>query len=413
MSEFGRALKAYMQQQHIAVRELARRSGYSAGYVSELRRGLKHPSPEAARDIDDALAVGGKLAALVPAVAAIAAPSGLVHALHGSARDLKDWDATSEARDVMSWVTGTNASDDVIGELAGAANYLAEAHARLPIARILLEVLGVHRAIQSLLRGGRQRLSQARELLRIDSALLAHACLLLGDLGQHETARIYGNAALLCAQESEADEGIAWTAMAKTARWQDRFAEAAELAGHGFQVSRQASVRAELAYREANAVALFGDVTRAQAALQRADRAADGLDDDGTSAWSFSRGRQAIFTLSVCIHTGDPDGALRAAIEADAYWDAGGGMVTATWAQVRAGAAMAHLLKDSLDGAAAQLTQVLELPPDQRIRTVTGYMDEVSEMLQARRFASSPLAAELREQIREFSVSGMTEEQGS
>lgn len=221
---------------------------------------------------------------------------------------------------------------------------------------------------------------------------------------------MYGNAALLCAQEAEADEGLAWTAMAKTARWQDRFAEAAGLAARGFEASGKTPVRAELAYREANAVALFGDASRAREALKMAVRVSEGLDDDGVSAWSFSRGRQAVFTLSVCIHTGDPDGALRAAQEADAYWDSGGGKVTATWAQVRAGAAMAHLLKGSLDGAAGQLTPVLELSPDQRIRTVTGYLDQISLMLQARPFAGSPLATRLGERIREFNVAGVTAE---
>ena len=305
----------------------------------------------------------------------------------------------------MTWVTATNASDDAITELARGAGYLAEAHGRMPARKVLSEVLGMHRAVHAVLRGGRQRLAQTRELLRIDSALLAHACLLLGDLGQYEEARAYGTAALLCAQEAGADEGLAWTAMAKTARWQDRFAEAAGLAARGFEASGKAPVRAELAYREANAIALFGDAPRARDALQKADRAAEGLDDDGTSAWSFSRGRQAIFTLSVCVHTGDPDGALRAAQEADAYWETGGGKVTATWAQVRAGAAMAHLLKDSLDGAAGQLGPVLELPPDQRIRTVTGYLDEISAMLRAH-FAGSPLAAQLGEEIREFTAAG-------
>jgi hypothetical protein len=224
---------------------------------------------------------------------------------------------------------------------------------------------------------------------------MAHACLLLGDLGKYEAARLYGSAALLCAQEAEADEGLAWTAMAKTARWQDSYAEAAGLAARGFDASRRTQVRAELAYREANAIALFGDTPRAREALTKAKCVSDGLDDGGTSAWSFSRGRQAIFTVSVCIHTGDPDGALRAAREADAYWDAGGGKVTATWAQVRAGAAMAHLLKDSLDGAAGQLAPVMELPPDERIRTVTGYLDEISVMIRARRFAGSAAAVEL------------------
>jgi hypothetical protein len=66
---------------------------------------------------------------------------------------------------------------------------------------------------------------------------------------------------------------------------------------------------------------------------------------------------------------------------------------------------MAHLLKNSLDGAAGQLSPVLELPADQRIRTVTGYLDEISAMLRAH-FASSPLAAQLGEQIREFTAAG-------
>jgi hypothetical protein len=345
-----------------------------------------------AHDTDGALAAGGE-------IVQAAAPVDEV----GGTRV-----GEAEALEVMTWVTATNASDDAIAELARSADYLADAHARLPAAKVLREVLGVHRAVQALLRGGRQRLAQTRGLLRIDSVLLAHACLLLGDLGKCEAARAYGSAALLCAQEARADEGVAWSAMAKTARWQDRFAEAAGLSARGFDASGKAPVRAELAYREANATALFGDVPRAREALAKAIRSSEGLDDGGTSVWSFSRGRQAVFTVSVCNHTGDPDGALRAVQEADAYWDAGGGMVTATWAQVRAGAAMAHLLKNSLDGADGQLAPVLEMPPDQRIRTVTGYLEEIAVMLQARRFAGSRLAARLGEQIREFNAADVT-----
>jgi hypothetical protein len=117
--------------------------------------------------------------------------------------------------------------------------------------------------------------------------------------------------------------------------------------------------------------------------------------------------------VSVCVHTGDPDGALRAAEEADAYWNAGGGKVTATWAQVRAGAAMAWVMKGSVDGAAGQLAPVLELPADQRIRTVTGYLDEISEMIRAPRFAGSAVAAQLGEQIREFNAAGAAANTGA
>jgi hypothetical protein len=205
----------------------------------------------------------------------------------------------------MTWITGTNASDDAIAELATTAAYLAEAHTRMPAAELVPEVLGLHRAVHTILRGGRQRLGQTRELLRVDSALLAHACLLLGDLGQYEAARAYGSAALLCAQECRADEGLAWTAMSKTARWQERFAEAAGLA------------------------------------------------------------------------------------------------------------AVAHLLKGSLDGAAGQLAPVLELSPPLRIRTITGYLEAVGAMLAARRFAGSPIATGLIEQIGEFCSSAATTGKGA
>lgn len=390
MADLHAVVQRHLEARCMSLRALAGAVHCDASYLSKALRGVKPCGPRLARDIDTVLEAGGEV---VQAAAD---------------RDPAKGAGAAEALSVMAWVTATNASDDAIAELARGTVYLAEAHGRMPALRVLREVLGMHRAAHALLRGGRQRLAQTRELLRIDSALLAHACLLLGDLGQYEEARAYGTAALLCAQEAEADEGLAWTAMAKTARWQDRYAEAAGLAAHGFETSGEAPVRAELAYREANAIALFGDAPRARDALQKASRAFDGLDAGGTSAWSFSRGRQAIFTLSVCIHTGDPDGALRAAREADAYWDAGGGKVAATWAQVRAGAAMAHLMKNSLDGAARQLGPVLQLPPDQRIRTVTGYLEEISEILRTRPFAGSPLARQLGEEIREFTAAGVT-----
>ena len=314
-------------------------------------------------------------------------------------------DAADEAGNVIAWMAGTNASDDAIEEMARAGSYLAEAHARVAAGKVLSDVIGLHREVQALLQSGRQRLRQTRDLLRIDSGLLAHACLLLGDLGRHEAARDYGTAALLAAQEAEADEGIAWSVKAKTARWQKSFAESAELARRGFEVSGPTPTRVELAYREAIAVAQFGDVSRARTALLRAERAAETVtcDGSGTSVWSFPAARQAIFSLSVAIYTGDPAGALRGAAAADACWSAGDSKVPATWAQVRAGAAMAYLMMDSLDGAAAQIAPMLELPPELRINTVTGYLANLEQMLSHARFADSHLAAELRQQIREFS----------
>ena len=160
----------------------------------------------------------------------------------------------------------------------------------------------------------------------------------------------------------------------------------------------------ELAYREANAIALFGDAPRARKALQQAEHAAEALSGGthGASVWSFPPGRQAIFSLSVALHTGDTSGALRAAATAEADWNSGAPKALATWAQVRAGAAMAHLMLDSLDGAAAQIAPVLDLAPEMRIDTVTGYLHTLDQMLSQPRFAGSALAAALRQQIGDF-----------
>lgn len=387
MSDFTEVVKRLMAERDTGTRALARAVQHDPGYVSRIINGRQPAGPDIARRIDEALGGGGAIIAAAGTAEAAAA-------------------GTAEARDVMEWLSATGTADAAISELSQTAAYLADVHSRMPAPKILGEVMGAHKAVKARMRAGRQRLSQARELARIDSELLAHAALLEGDLGRLDPARDYGSAALMCAQEAGSDEGMAWTVMAKTARWQGRFAEAAGLAARGSSSGTRPGIRAELAYREANAVALFGDALRARTALRRAESIADGLDDDSASAWSFSKPRQAIFSLNVHLRTGDPDGALRAAWTADAYWAAGGVRVTATWAQVRAGAAMAHLLKDSLDGATAELLPVLDLPNEARIRTVTGYLDEVAVMLAFGRFADSGTGSELRDRIAEFCASG-------
>lgn len=162
----------------------------------------------------------------------------------------------------------------------------------------------------------------------------------------------------------------------------------------------------QLAYYEANAAALAGDRARARIALARADRIAGARPDAdmGTSPWSFSPERRAIFALSVALRTGDADGALRAALAADRGWAAGDPHIPGTWAQVRIGAAIAHLLQDSLDGAVEQVTPMLAMPPEFRIATVTGWLADLDRRLASGRYASNPAASDLRQQICGFTA---------
>jgi transcriptional regulator with XRE-family HTH domain len=310
---------------------------------------------------------------------------------------------------LAAWITQTNASDEVIEQIDRASVLLAEQHTTLPARQLLGQVIGLHSKAHLLLRSGRQRLRQTRDLIRIDGDLLAHASVLLGDLGQDDEADAHGQAALLHLAEADASQATASYALAKSARWRRDYATAAELAAHGYEHGPVTPMSVQLASYEANAAALLGDQRRARQALARAEQIASALPDDRPSGspWAFPAERRAIFRLSVLLRTGDPDGALAAAEEADDGWAAGDPMIPGTWAQVRIGAAIAHLLKDSLDGAAEQVTPVLDMDPEYRIATVTGWLADLDEQLEHRRFAGAPQAIALRQQIRRFTTAAL------
>jgi hypothetical protein len=165
----------------------------------------------------------------------------------------------------------------------------------------------------------------------------------------------------------------------------------------------------QLASYEANSAALLGDHDRARQALTRAEQIANALPDQKPSGspWAFPRERLAIFRLSVLLRTGDPDGALRAAEAADEGWASGDPPIPGTWAQIRIGAAIAHLLKDSLDGATEQVTPMLGLAPEYRIATVTGWLADLDSNLARPRFARITQAESLRQQIRDFTIGAL------
>jgi DNA-binding transcriptional regulator YiaG len=316
---------------------------------------------------------------------------------------------SDDVASLTAWITSTNISDEAIEHIEQATAVLADQHTQLHARCVLADVLQLHGKTQTLLRSGKQRLRQTRDLIRIDSDLLAHASVLLGDLGQDQAARAYGNAALLGTQEADTSPARACYALAKTARWQHRYGDAADLARYGCQDGPVTPMSVQLAYYEANAAALAGDTARAKTALARADMFADtpsGL-DAGTSPWSFSPERQAMFALSVALCTGNADGALRAALAADQGWAAGDPHIPGTWAQVRIGAAIAHLLKDVLDGAVEQVTPMLTMPPEYRIATVTGWLADLDRRLASHLYVSSQAASGLRQQIRDFTTSAL------
>lgn len=151
---------------------------------------------------------------------------------------------------------------------------------------------------------------------------------------------------------------------------------------------------------------MLGDVDRARRALHDAQNDACGLPgtDSGLSTWSCPRPRQALYALSVAIHLGDSDAALRAAELADAGWASGDPWLYGVWSLIRIGAGTAHVMKGDVDAASGQLGAVMNLDPPYRISTITGYLADMDTLLARRRFAGDKKAADMREQIRLFTA---------
>jgi len=309
--------------------------------------------------------------------------------------------------DLLAQLTVTSTAGDAIEQIERAAISLAESHTQAPARKILSQVAPLDRRVRSLL-GGKLRLSQQRELYRIESLLLSHACLLLGDLNENALAERYGMAALAFAKEAESDQAVAMTVLAKTFRWQKRFTESMDMASRGFACSPNSPIRVQLASQEANAAALLGLAGRAREALARAERAAELVTpDSGLSAWSFPVTRQAVFAQSVATQLGDADAMLQAAAAADAAWSAGAPRVAANWAQIRVGAGIAHLLNGSLDGAVAEVEPVLALPPGMRVATVTAYTDRLRRRLEHPRYDGAAGVRELGQRLAQFKAEAL------
>jgi hypothetical protein len=319
---------------------------------------------------------------------------------HGVAFALRSGDPA----DLTGWLTDTSTSDEEIDRIDRAAATLAEAHPLTPAPVLLADALQLQGKIQRVLTAGQLRHRQERELLRVNGAVLAHTSLLWSDLNASPAADDYGNAAMLYLREAGADESVGWYVLAKNARWSHRYLRAADLARQGLARGASTPMAVQLACYEANASALAGDASRARAAMRHAEEQAALLPTAQvtTSPWSFPPERMTIFRLSVALHTGDLDSALRAGSEVGMARDPVGPHVPAAWAQIRIGAGIACLLKDEPDGAAEQVRPMLDLPPALRIPTVTGWLADLDRHLADARYAHVAVAAELRQEIREF-----------
>jgi transcriptional regulator with XRE-family HTH domain len=310
-------------------------------------------------------------------------------------------DATETgARNLIAWLEATNISDEVIDYLAKARVTAAEDHISLPPTMMLPKVQQLHAMIATVLQGGKQRLSQTRELLRLDAELLAHLCQLHGDVHSDRTAFACGRAAIALADEAGSSPAAAFSAQAQIARWRGRHAEAADLAAEGLKRGAPTSLRTLLAYQEATAAAAAGDRRRAHAAIACAE-AIDNSEAAPDSVWSCPPGRQALYRIGVELSLGHPQESLQLAANT-ALWQSRLPRAFGTWAHFQIAVAKAHLMLGSVEGAAEQLTPVLSLSEEYRLATVVEHLMTIDLLLRQQSFDGSVSAAALHTQIVQF-----------
>lgn len=361
MSAFGIELTRLMSAQNVGVHELARRSHYTAGYISNLRSGRKTPSREAAAELDALMHAEGRLLRTLRQPGEVAPEVGY-------ALPLVD-QLTSEAIELGRLAEIGSVGNGTVEQLDDAITRVARDHVICAPEPLLRRAAAISSQVRQLL-GAQQRLRHTRGLMLVGAKAQAFLAAVCGDVGQQAAAAAHARTALILAQEAghPGTVAVALSALSKVAFWDGNERRAAELARSGFEKCPPNSTRVLLACQEADAAAL----PAAQEAVTRAERAEDEItaDDDLPGLYSCGPGRRAGYAMTYHLRAGQPTKALVAGTIADQVHD--GGQSYGTWAQVQINAALAHLANHSIDGAAHRLAPVLALPPRMRLATFDG-----------------------------------------
>ncbi|MEV5574764.1 helix-turn-helix transcriptional regulator [Spirillospora sp. NPDC052269] len=332
-------------------------------------------------------------------------------AQHPQPPDVVD-SAIVEVLEMAASLERSDIGDGELHYLDVATRRLTYDYARQPPLTVLGEAHGLQHRITTILRDHRLRLAQRRELLATSAELFALINLLAGDVGRYREADAYGYAAWTCAHEADSDaaRALVLCAQTKTARWEGRYREAAELARRGYELApTSARGRVLLAASAATALQSRGDIAGARDALVLAERAREVGDaaDQTADAWSCTRARQHTYALQVGLGAREPTAMLASAEAADDAWAEGDEWVYGTWAQVRIGAALAYVMTGDPDRAESELEPVFDLEDHFRVVTIVGRMGEVRQRLAHSRYKSDRRAEALRERIHLFQTGSL------
>ncbi|WP_221315653.1 helix-turn-helix domain-containing protein [Sphaerisporangium krabiense] len=312
-----------------------------------------------------------------------------------------------QVTDFATWLETTNVGAGTLSHLDSKIRRIAREAVHGAPLPCFAQADDLLRRSLRLITEGRQYLPQTRELYVITGKLCAVMSWLSSDLGKIADADAYGHTGAVVAEQAGDASLIALvlSAQSKAAFWEGRYAEAGEYAERGYAVAARDSARVLLACQQADAWQALGDVARAKQALTLAQHARDDMACAEQLGGPFECGvaRQANYGIAVHLRDRRPDHALTAAHLAERAWRGGEDRAYGTWAQVRIGAAIAHLMSKDVERAEASLRPVLDLPADHRLATLTTRLArQVAPILHSPALRGARPALALVSHIREY-----------
>jgi len=313
----------------------------------------------------------------------------------------------AESQEFGEWVGMSEVADATIAQYQAQAQRLAQVFEHEASLPLLLETRRLRDRVTSRLRG-HQRIDQARDLYLLAAQVCGLLAWMTGDLGNYRAADTHAWTAWMCAEQAGHDAARAWVraTQAKLAYWDGRYTESAQLAEDGLGYDSPDSARVFLALFRARALASAGQRDQARQALTLAEAERDRVAaaDLLGGIWELTPGRYHGLAASTRLLLDEPGIAVAEASEAITLSKAAPPGERHLYAEllVRTVKAQAHLRQPDLDGAAAALRPVMDLPADVRTEPLLQQLHRLRRSLSLPQLADAPKARELQDEIETY-----------
>ncbi|MGN9776525.1 helix-turn-helix domain-containing protein [Micromonospora sp. H33] len=377
---FGVALRELRERHGLSLRSLGQLAHRSKSHLHELETGLKAPTLDTARHLDQVLDAGGSLARLVEVPV----------------------DHAAEAAELSLRVAASDVSRDVLDRIEQGVDDLASAYPTVAPADLLPLVRRQLAYVVRLL-DGRVTLAQQRRLLVAGGWLAVLRATVHIDLQQRSAAKAHLKAALDLANHAEHAEIRGWCL--ETRAWdvltQGDYRKALDLSLQAQQVApKGSSAHVQATAQEARAWARMGDVRSTRHALERVERLTANLPvpERAEHHYRYDPAKAAAYTATTLAWAGDPGAEQVArAVLADLDPDGDGGARPRRSASARLDLGLALVAAGQLDEATALGAEAVASG-----RVVPSNWWRAAELLAKVEQAGVPEAAALRELCTEY-----------